>query len=557
MRKRFFIITLMAMTICVMSASALAVPGVINFQGKLTNADGVSLDGTYTITFSLYNVENGGEPIWSESQSVTVADGIYNVQLGTENSLSASLFDNDNLYLKVEVENETLAPRQRITCTAYAMKAEIAGDADTVDGQHASDFLGTEDDYGRSGVAEDLYEGGTTLTNKYVNEGQPNSITHSMIATDAITGNKIADGTVGPSDLSNNAVTTDKIQDGTIQQAKLSFSVPDGHSLDAADGNPVNALYVDNAGNIGVGTTSPTRQLHIHAGDFSNYIRLSNTNTGQTEQDGFYLGINTGGTVFLINKEETSMAFQTAAQTRLVITKEGNVGIGTGIATARVNSMSSGNVPNFLASGGVADFAVPAGQNMQIGHWDGDTGTFEERIRISSGGNVGIGTDSPTENLTVRGNILLLSESTGSHVLELGEGLDYSEGFNVSDEARIEPGTILIIDPNNPGELTISNKPYDPKVAGIVAGANGLGSGVRLGAGQFDYDVALAGRVYCKVDATKSGVEPGDLLTTSASPGYAMKYHNYSGARGTILGKAMERLEKGQKSKILVLVTLQ
>jgi hypothetical protein len=141
--------------------------------------------------------------------------------------------------------------------------------------------------------------------------------------------------------------------------------------------------------------------------------------------------------------------------------------------------------------------------------------------------------------------------------VELGEGLDYAEGFDVSDQKEISPGSVLMIDPRNPGKLALSNKPYDSKVAGIVTGAKDLGSGVRLGADQFDYDVALAGRVYCNVDATEAGVEPGDLLTTSATPGHAMKVTDYDHAKGAILGKAMEKLEKGQKGQILVLVTLQ
>ena len=140
---------------------------------------------------------------------------------------------------------------------------------------------------------------------------------------------------------------------------------------------------------------------------------------------------------------------------------------------------------------------------------------------------------------------------------EIGEGLDYAEGFDVTEEVGIEAGTVLVIDSDNPGKLTVSRSAYDSKVAGIVAGANGMGSGVRLGAGQFDYDVALAGRVYCNVDATETGIEPGDLLTTSATPGYAMKAADYIRAQGAILGKAMEKLEKGKKAQILVLVTLQ
>ena len=159
--------------------------------------------------------------------------------------------------------------------------------------------------------------------------------------------------------------------------------------------------------------------------------------------------------------------------------------------------------------------------------------------------------------LTVKGNILVKSKSTGINVLELGEGLDYAEGFDVTEENDIEAGMVLVIDSDNPGKLTVSRSAYDSKVAGIVAGANGMGSGVRLGVGQFDHDVALAGRVYCKVDATQTAVQAGDLLTTSGTAGYAMKATDYDRARGAILGKAMQRLELGQKAQILVIVNLQ
>ena len=156
-----------------------------------------------------------------------------------------------------------------------------------------------------------------------------------------------------------------------------------------------------------------------------------------------------------------------------------------------------------------------------------------------------------------RGKVLITDLETGGTVMELGSGLDYAEGFDVSEGYEITSGSVLIIDPDNPGKLTLSDKPYDSKVAGIVAGAKGMGSGVRLGGEQFDHDVALAGRVYCNVDATYGPIEPGDLLTTSSTPGYAMKVTDYTQAQGAILGKAMERLEKGQQGQILVLVTLQ
>jgi len=185
------------------------------------------------------------------------------------------------------------------------------------------------------------------------------------------------------------------------------------------------------------------------------------------------------------------------------------------------------------------------------------------RMKIDSSGDVGIGTNDPRAKLHVEGNAIvrekltIVSKDTDKILLELGEGFDYAEGFDVSDGRKVGPGTVLVIDPENPGNLTISTTAYDTKVAGIVAGAKGLGSGVRLGTGQSDHDVALAGRVYCNVDATEASVEPGDLLTTSATAGHAMKVSDHLRAQGAILSKAMERLEKGHKAQILVLVTLQ
>jgi hypothetical protein len=69
--------------------------------------------------------------------------------------------------------------------------------------------------------------------------------------------------------------------------------------------------------------------------------------------------------------------------------------------------------------------------------------------------------------------------------------------------------------------------------------------------------VALTGRVYCLCDASSGGIEPGDLLTTSDTPGHAMKVTDHARAQGAIIGKAMTRLAQGETGRVLVLVSLQ
>lgn len=177
---------------------------------------------------------------------------------------------------------------------------------------------------------------------------------------------------------------------------------------------------------------------------------------------------------------------------------------------------------------------------------------------VNIAGDARIAGDVITEgDVRIHGGNLRIASAAGHLIIEMGEGLDYAEGFDVVDNVGTRPGTVLVIDAENPGQLKMSSSPYDTRVAGIAAGAKGLGSGVRLGGDQFDCNVALAGRVYCNVDATNYAVQPGDLLTTSSISGYAMKAENYTRAQGAILGKAMEGLGKGKKGQILVLVTLQ
>ena len=93
-----------------------------------------------------------------------------------------------------------------------------------------------------------------------------------------------------------------------------------------------------------------------------------------------------------------------------------------------------------------------------------------------------------------------------------------------------------------------------------MSGANNVNPGLIMNQDNVfvdgKYPVALTGRVYCYADATDSPINPGDLLTTSDTPGYAMKVTDFSKAPGAVIGKAMTGLKSG-KGMILVLVSLQ
>ena len=121
----------------------------------------------------------------------------------------------------------------------------------------------------------------------------------------------------------------------------------------------------------------------------------------------------------------------------------------------------------------------------------------------------------------------------------------------------IDGGTVLVIDDD--GALKASAGPYDRRVAGVVSGAGGYTPALLLDSVNLDQGrkpVALMGKVFCKVDADAVPVEIGDLLTTSATPGHAMKASDPQKTSGAVLGKALGRLRRG-RGLVPILVTLQ
>lgn len=135
---------------------------------------------------------------------------------------------------------------------------------------------------------------------------------------------------------------------------------------------------------------------------------------------------------------------------------------------------------------------------------------------------------------------------------------DCAEDFDIIAANLVEPGTVMVLG-DDEGALQQSNKPYDKRVAGVVSGAGNYKPGIVLDKQKSDKDrkpIALLGKVYCKADARYGSIEVGDLLTTSASPGHAMKAADPFKAFGAVIGKALRPLKEGQ-GLIPILIALQ
>jgi hypothetical protein len=146
------------------------------------------------------------------------------------------------------------------------------------------------------------------------------------------------------------------------------------------------------------------------------------------------------------------------------------------------------------------------------------------------------------KHLKVNGNIY-----TDGDVQLLGSGMDLAEPFTVEGDDDAQPGSVMVL--AGPDRLRVSRAPYDTCVAGVVSGAGNLRPGIVLGrSGPDDArpTIALTGKVWCFVDADESPIRLGDLLTTSRTPGHAMRAVDPSRAFGAVIGKALGSLASGQ-----------
>lgn len=136
-------------------------------------------------------------------------------------------------------------------------------------------------------------------------------------------------------------------------------------------------------------------------------------------------------------------------------------------------------------------------------------------------------------------------------------GRDYAENFGVSGDAASGPGSVMVLD--DEGGVRLSALAYDRRVAGVISGAGDCKPAIILGHDAGDrtaQPLALMGKVFCMVDATESPVSVGDLLTTSATPGHAMKATDAARAFGAVIGKALRPLATG-RALVPILVALQ
>ena len=362
-------------------------------------------------------------------------------------------------------------------------------------------------------------------------------------------------------------------------------------------------IRITSSGNIGIGTASPHTGLEVlnpsvASANGQEVLRLSSLTNGSTVGSGPFLRFDNslGTEVSRIAARTESASYvgmslftynNGSSLEALRISGQGNVGIGTTTPSQKLEVNGWAQVDGtIVANGGALQASGTlssqnSGTDTQVFWWADNRIAYMEAHNFSNntklpialnawGGNVGIGTTQPGAKLEVNGSVKLSVGSGGGVVFPDSTnqttawtgvlcGGDYAESVGVSGKrAQYEPGDVIVIDRSNPETFIRSSTPYSKTVAGIYStkpGAIGRRS-TNPETIKVEIPMAMVGIVPTKVSAENGPIEPGDVLVTSATPGYAMRGTDGARLVGAIVGKALQSLNHGN-GVIDVLVTLQ
>ena len=495
-------------TLFLIAVTGLAQNVSISYQGRLDQA-GSPFTGSADLEFRLYDQQAGGTPVGPvvSRPDWPVESGLFQVEL----DFGANAFDGSNRYLEVRINGTALSPRQMITATPVARFA-LAGNEGPQGPPGPQGPQGPQGPAGPSGP--EGAQGPTGPEGPQGNDGPPGA--------DGPAGPKGPQGATGPSGPQG-AQGPQGPQGPAGAQGPAGPVGPPGPQGPQGPQGPIgdtlwnlsNDRIYYTAGAVGIGTSAPNSPLHVRGDGSDTILRVQDSST----------------------------------TTRFLVDDNGGVAVGANIAPPSNGLYVSGDIRS--------NGALATNDELRINAEGSDTLSYI-RFRDSSGSQgPRIFHDNGTDQFRIRGaSGVRIDGLTRTDVLQI-DGADIAEEFPFSEP--VEPGALVSIDPDNPGQLRRARTAYDPLVAGIVAGGNEFSTGIVLGKGtgnQYAAPVALSGRVYVHAIGVEA-INPGDFLTSSDRPGYARLASDVDRLHGAVIGKAMTALNQGDEGMVLVLVNLQ
>lgn len=429
------IATLLA-TLCLLQSahaqsSTSAVPGYISYQGRALNSSGTAIGaGTpvnRTVIFRVWdNVSNSqfGNLVYSEQQVVTIADGEFSVLVGAGSNTvdaplgydetpkgpstvklnSPSVFAGANRFLGVTIEDGTpavdneVSPRQQIVASAYALRAKYAEQL----GSNGGTAL-TALDTGNIGIGNTSPPALFTVSGA---NGSTSTSTPQMIVTADDVTERLR---IGVSSSGNGTGFIQSFKEGTGAQ---------------------NLLLNPNGGNVGIGNASPSVALSV-TGAITATGTITGANFG-TPGNVSAVGSVSGGSLLTPGSASIgtklnigSLGGDASTLSPSFITNAGALGTVAGNELILGNFGFNANSNSSLAISALrtatgtnwVDTALILGMNVDVTKRAG--GAF---ISIHGNGNVGIGTTTPTNRLSVEGGGQVASASRNTAVAHFGGG---------------------------------------------------------------------------------------------------------------------------------------
>ena len=432
--------------------SSEAVPRLVKFSGAAKDDTGHAKTGAVGVTFSLYKDQDGGAPLWLETQNVQAdSKGNYTALLGSTKSegLPAELFSlNEARWLGVQLEGQAAQPRVLFVSVPYALKA---ADAETIGGLPPSAFVRTPApaDAGKSSVSSANSDSGVTAS--ISGSGTANFLpiwkTTTSLGNSTLfeTGGKVGIGLTSPAvtlDINGSAAVrgnqnvTGNLGIGTTPPAKGPFR------LQVATNNQLGVLVQGPFSGVGAGLDLQTtgtggKQWEIlatgaKAAQGPGKFNIRNINDGQD-----VLTIDTFDTVNVLNLNSTGEIVDrgnlfvngATVMSTAGMTSQGPIGISTGkLSPLAALDILSNNVHTLVGGApgcntgfsgigfgtfGLSDCAhyslVGDGLNTFLNRPSGGTMHMREgntdQVVVVPGGNLGVGTTTPIEKLDVAGRV--------------------------------------------------------------------------------------------------------------------------------------------------------